>query len=642
MIQELIALDPLILSLLHRHREDLNPSSTPVPPLPSHGSTTPQRPSVSRSSSFRRNFSSGAPLAMSAVRSPTPSLTAPPSNLPSASSSSSGRSAPSSPFRTESPALFNRSTHVTPAHSPWSSPRPLALTLSAAAMEFKFSTGAAEFRPGSSGGLSATGSGFGAPGSGAGTPLRSRSPVNPHQAQANWAFTASPLGTPKYGMAAGGGSTTPSNFSSPSYFSRHLEANALKEKIPRLPWADATDSSGDSLYDDEGGYDEVEGYGERVGYEQGEWLDQAPIPNEHEQLEQGSWNPFGDGEEEYGYGDGGQEYTPTYEVEGVEGEGGVPSFDFEGRTGLGGMGAYSMTPFDVLHSVLAGTDVSAAILEEALVMSGWDVDQAIEYIIETQPQGGSGTRPLHSLDGLSAPPSPMPQSRIVVPSGTGSRPLVVSRDSFEGYVGGNGGRGSQPLMGGGAARWQPMQQGSGALTPTGSANGDGRGVGGRVCRYYLSGNCLRSDCRFSHEVSKAVCRFWLRGHCLKGDQKCDFLHSIPPVHTSPFLYVALTDDERVRLCEPTLNSAQGIVRSPSPPRMATTSKSTRRTTFPPSEKPLVPVVSQVSRKEAHPSPVRSLEPSPSTPPALDSPVPSSSAASPPSLLLLDPSPRAQR
>ncbi|KAG0148479.1 hypothetical protein CROQUDRAFT_654750 [Cronartium quercuum f. sp. fusiforme G11] len=49
----------------------------------------------------------------------------------------------------------------------------------------------------------------------------------------------------------------------------------------------------------------------------------------------------------------------------------------------------------------------------------------------------------------------------------------------------------------------------------------------RVCRFYLQGSCLRSDCKFSHEVGKAVCRFWLRGHCLKGTTKCEFLHEIP-------------------------------------------------------------------------------------------------------------------
>ncbi|TIA88586.1 hypothetical protein E3P99_02526 [Wallemia hederae] len=51
-------------------------------------------------------------------------------------------------------------------------------------------------------------------------------------------------------------------------------------------------------------------------------------------------------------------------------------------------------------------------------------------------------------------------------------------------------------------------------------------AGGRVCRYYLAGECRRSDCRFSHDIERALCRFWLRGNCIK--QNCDFLHQLPP------------------------------------------------------------------------------------------------------------------
>ncbi|WFD20344.1 hypothetical protein MCAP1_002588 [Malassezia caprae] len=44
----------------------------------------------------------------------------------------------------------------------------------------------------------------------------------------------------------------------------------------------------------------------------------------------------------------------------------------------------------------------------------------------------------------------------------------------------------------------------------------------RVCRFFLAGECRRSDCRFSHDLNKALCRFWLRGHCL--NDPCGFLH----------------------------------------------------------------------------------------------------------------------
>ncbi|WFD43449.1 hypothetical protein MPSI1_002111 [Malassezia psittaci] len=46
--------------------------------------------------------------------------------------------------------------------------------------------------------------------------------------------------------------------------------------------------------------------------------------------------------------------------------------------------------------------------------------------------------------------------------------------------------------------------------------------GSRVCRYFLAGECRRSDCRFSHDLNKALCRFWLRGQCL--NDPCSFLH----------------------------------------------------------------------------------------------------------------------
>ena len=113
-------------------------------------------------------------------------------------------------------------------------------------------------------------------------------------------------------------------------------------------------------------------------------------------------------------------------------------------------------------------------------------------IIDTESNPG---RPLSSFP-TSAPGSPPQLPRMV--SASGSRPLVISRDSFDGYVGGNGGRGS-PM---GGQKWA-----SGSSTPTGSSADAGRSVGGRVCRYWLEGRCLRSDCKFSHDVGKAVCKY---------------------------------------------------------------------------------------------------------------------------------------
>ena len=47
---------------------------------------------------------------------------------------------------------------------------------------------------------------------------------------------------------------------------------------------------------------------------------------------------------------------------------------------------------------------------------------------------------------------------------------------------------------------------------------------GVVCRFFLStGQCLRADCRFSHDLGKTICKYWVMGSCLAGDT-CIFSH----------------------------------------------------------------------------------------------------------------------
>ena len=57
MSQDPLDLDSVVLSLLHRHREDLVPTGQTFT-----SPTTPTKPTVSRSSSFRRTFNSSLPL----------------------------------------------------------------------------------------------------------------------------------------------------------------------------------------------------------------------------------------------------------------------------------------------------------------------------------------------------------------------------------------------------------------------------------------------------------------------------------------------------------------------------------------------------------------------------------------------------
>ena len=45
-----------------------------------------------------------------------------------------------------------------------------------------------------------------------------------------------------------------------------------------------------------------------------------------------------------------------------------------------------------------------------------------------------------------------------------------------------------------------------------------------MCKYWIAtGNCLRADCRFSHEHRTTLCRYWLMGNCYAGDL-CVFSH----------------------------------------------------------------------------------------------------------------------
>lgn len=44
-----------------------------------------------------------------------------------------------------------------------------------------------------------------------------------------------------------------------------------------------------------------------------------------------------------------------------------------------------------------------------------------------------------------------------------------------------------------------------------------------VCRHFMNGACMRSDCWFSHDIDRTVCKYWLAGNCLAGEN-CVFSH----------------------------------------------------------------------------------------------------------------------
>ncbi|KOS18821.1 Polyadenylate-binding protein-interacting protein 7 [Escovopsis weberi] len=47
---------------------------------------------------------------------------------------------------------------------------------------------------------------------------------------------------------------------------------------------------------------------------------------------------------------------------------------------------------------------------------------------------------------------------------------------------------------------------------------------GIICKFHMStGQCLRADCRFSHDLGNHLCKYWVMGNCLAGDT-CIFSH----------------------------------------------------------------------------------------------------------------------
>ncbi|RXW23958.1 hypothetical protein EST38_g1880 [Candolleomyces aberdarensis] len=148
-----------------------------------------------------------------------------------------------------------------------------------------------------------------------------------------------------------------------------------------------------------------------------------------------------------------------------------------------------MTPFDVLSSVF-GSTLAPSELEEALAANGFDFDRAMAWLIDRSlpPQAQNRQLPQHKFTTIGRDAS--------------------GRGTGRGFVPGvPAGRGTAPRYG---------------------TNNNGRPApnGNRVCRYFVAGECLRADCRFSHDLERALCRFWLRGMCAK-HEACEFLHHLP-------------------------------------------------------------------------------------------------------------------
>ncbi|KAI1847332.1 hypothetical protein JX265_013777 [Neoarthrinium moseri] len=127
-----------------------------------------------------------------------------------------------------------------------------------------------------------------------------------------------------------------------------------------------------------------------------------------------------------------------------------------------------MTPYDMLRSILGQTKTDDEI-EAALAVHGYDLSATIAAIMETQGQDPTNVSNL----------TPETKSVLIGKSMTpDNRPTTPSNQQKSGII----------------------------------------------CKFYLStGQCLRSDCRFSHDLSNHICKYWVMGNCLAGET-CIFSH----------------------------------------------------------------------------------------------------------------------
>ncbi|KAL1835144.1 hypothetical protein VTK73DRAFT_6169 [Phialemonium thermophilum] len=135
-----------------------------------------------------------------------------------------------------------------------------------------------------------------------------------------------------------------------------------------------------------------------------------------------------------------------------------------------------MTPYDMLRSILGPSRTDEEI-DAALAMHGYDLGATVAAIMDTQVQ-----------DNLAA------AAKVEE-----TRTLLLGKAL---------GPADRPVTPASAADQQPKS--------------------GVVCKFFLStGQCLRADCRFSHDLSNHVCKYWVAGNCLAGST-CIFSHD--PAH----------------------------------------------------------------------------------------------------------------
>lgn len=157
--------------------------------------------------------------------------------------------------------------------------------------------------------------------------------------------------------------------------------------------------------------------------------------------------------------------------------------------GAGAAPATNMSPHDMLRSVL-GEGRSDEQIDQALEVCSYDLGATLAMLMDQQQQQQHYNNSHHHQNDhnfLCAPkttptrnrPSPRTEHAITIGKSTSPNPEKVR-----------------------------------PITPR----------NGVVCRFFLStGQCLRADCRFSHDLGTTICKYWLMGSCLAGDT-CIFSH----------------------------------------------------------------------------------------------------------------------
>lgn len=496
-------IDNLVLDLMHRHREDLqptgtqsfsNPTQSPVrrPASIRSFSTsrpwTPSRPSFSPASSF------GTPTEVPAMASTSSQRPTSPHLGSSALSPLSSAASPSWPSTSAAATAPRPHPGVIGSGSPRASPRLWNRTLS------NLSTASLA----SSNGVAA---GIASPM----TPLPPGVIGNPSSRPAS----PSPFGSPKLNIGAtefkprtGSSTTLPTAPAlTPTRPAPHL-VRRPSSNASRTNLALANKSHAGAGDDDD---DEFSPFGSIKPVQQ-QPLSFAGFTSYDPDAGWTSAQPLG--------------VQGQYQAGWAESEASSP-FDQSEPSSVGAEPAAALTPFDMLYSILvtgtkAGTsEWSPEQVDEALVMHNYDVEKTLNAVWENDGKPlGDGTRSL--LSGSAATPrmftstssanSPhVTVAQLPATAGVKAGVNVMSREA----LGLAAARGQRPAL---------SRSGSSQITPRFEAASSSSGIGAnRICRYYLAGECRRSDCRFSHDLdNRAVCRYWLKGHC--AHNPCNFLH----------------------------------------------------------------------------------------------------------------------